>query len=230
MSNSYDFIVIGGGSAGYAAARTAHDAGVKVAVVDGSETLGGLCILRGCMPSKTLIYAAEVLHLSQKGKVFGLDVADAKANMKAIQSRKRGFIKEWSGYRQDELKAGKFDLYEHHAKFVDGHTIELCDGRSLSAAKFIISTGSVVNWPNVPGLADCDAFTSDDILNLDYKPESVIVLGGGVVACELTQFLARIGTKVCQIQRSQHILKELSPKAAKVIEQADSGLLQGVSV
>ena len=70
----YDFLVIGGGSAGYAAARTAYDYGAKVAVVDGSPELGGLCILKGCMPSKTLIYAAEALHIASIGSVFGLSL------------------------------------------------------------------------------------------------------------------------------------------------------------
>ena len=111
MSNHYDFIVLGGGSAGYAAARTAVDHGAKVAVVDGGKELGGLCILRGCMPSKTLIYSAEVLHLAQAGSLFGLTIPEAKADMKAIQARKKRTIQEFSEYRQQQLKAGQFDLY-----------------------------------------------------------------------------------------------------------------------
>jgi len=71
---TYDFIVIGGGSAGYAAARTAREYTDTVAIIDGAKELSGLCILRGCMPSKTLIYSAEILHLAQKGKLFGLDI------------------------------------------------------------------------------------------------------------------------------------------------------------
>ena len=87
--NHYDFIIIGGGSAGYAAARTFSEHGGRVAVIDGGDELSGLCILRGCMPSKTLIYSAETLHLARQGSVFGFDSIDLKADMSAMQKRKR---------------------------------------------------------------------------------------------------------------------------------------------
>src|SRR3984957_4612232 len=83
MSKTFDFIVVGGGSAGYAGARTAHEAGARVAVVDGATELGGLCILRGCMPSKTLLYSAEVLHLAQRATLFGLAIPAARADRPA---------------------------------------------------------------------------------------------------------------------------------------------------
>ena len=89
MRRSYDFVAIGGGSAGFNAARVAAAQGLKVAVIDGARRLGGLCILRGCMPSKTLIYSAEVLHLAQSAAAFGLRVRGASADMKAVHSRKR---------------------------------------------------------------------------------------------------------------------------------------------
>ncbi len=87
MIKSYDFLVIGGGSAGYNAARTAAASGQRVAIIDGARQLGGLCILRGCMPSKTLLYMADVLHLAQKGATFGLRIHRARADMKAFQAR-----------------------------------------------------------------------------------------------------------------------------------------------
>ena len=81
--NHFDFLVIGGGSAGYAAARMAREVVERVAIVDSSEQLGGLCILKGCMPSKTLIYSAEVLHHAKQGKLFGLVIPEAKVDMPA---------------------------------------------------------------------------------------------------------------------------------------------------
>ena len=85
----FDFIVIGGGSAGYAAARTFHGDGYKVAVVDGGKELSGLCILQGCMPSKTLIYSAEVFHLAKQGSVFGFENLDPKADMRSCTAGRR---------------------------------------------------------------------------------------------------------------------------------------------
>ncbi|HTB64221.1 MAG TPA: FAD-dependent oxidoreductase, partial [Opitutales bacterium] len=189
MPQHFDFIVIGGGSAGYAAARTARDAGARVAVVDGAAELGGLCILRGCMPSKTLIYSAEVLHLAQQGALFGLKIPSAKADMAAIQARKRRIIADFADYRVQQLESGKFDLFRQRARFTGPREITLADGSVLTGSHFLVSTGSIISRPSLPGLDKVKALTSDEVLDLERLPESVIVLGGGVVACELAQFL-----------------------------------------
>jgi len=216
----FDLLILGGGSGGYAAARTAASLGKKVAVVDGSETLGGLCILRGCMPSKTLLYAAEILHLAQKGGDFGLEIPSAAANAAAIQQRKRRIIEDFASYRQEQLQSGPFELFRAHGSFVDAHTLALSDGRKLKMEQCIIATGSVVQTPAIPGLRETPLWTSDDVLDLDFLPPSVIVLGGGVIACELAQYLHRIGSRVTLIQRSPLLLKETSPEAAEVIREA----------
>ena len=93
---TYDFIAIGGGSAGFNAARVAAQLGLKTAVVDGAKELGGLCILRGCMPSKTLLYMAEVLHLARQGPKFGLRIPSARADLAAMQARKRRIIRDFA--------------------------------------------------------------------------------------------------------------------------------------
>ena len=220
MEKEYDFVVLGGGSAGYAGARTAAALGKRVAVIDGGDPLGGLCILRGCMPSKTLIYSAEVLHLAQQGSLFGLDIPKAEVDMKALHQRKRATIAEFAEHRQSQLTSGDYDLYRAYSHFVDAHTVELSDGNRLKGHSFLISTGSAINWPEVPGLDPKSCWTSDDVLELDFVPESVAVLGGGVVACELAQFLRRMGAEVVQIQRSPRLLKECTAESAAVIEGA----------
>lgn len=220
MTREYDFIIIGGGSGGYAAARTAREYTDSVAIVDGARELGGLCILRGCMPSKTLLYSAEILHLARNGRTFGLDIPNATADMKALAKRKKEIIAEFADYRRESLESGRFDLYRSFAHFVDHDVIELTDGTRLRGRKFVIATGSVVNCPPVPGLDGIPTWDSDDVLDLDFVPESVVVLGGGTVGCELAQFLARIGSKVTMIQRSPHILSDLPGDVAEVVETA----------
>ena len=214
----FDFIVLGGGSAGYAGARTAVELGRKVAVVDGAAELGGLCILRGCMPSKTLIYSAEVLHLAQKGDLFGFKGERPVADLAAMQERKRAVIKEFSDYRQQQLQDGRFSLFRKFGKFRDRTTVELSDGQILQGDKILISTGSSVKVPQLQGFSDCSYKTSDDLLSLDYLPPECVVLGGGVVACELAQFLVRVGSNVVQLQRSSHILKEFAEESSQVVE------------
>ncbi|SDS64518.1 NAD(P)/FAD-dependent oxidoreductase [Opitutus sp. GAS368] len=223
---TYDFICIGGGSAGFNAARVAAGLGQRVAVIDGARQLGGLCILRGCMPSKTLIYAAEVLHHARHAGRFGLRVTGARADMKAVHARKKRIIADFARYRVDALTGGKFDLYRAYARFLDPHTLELSDGTKLRGRHFLIGTGSKVSVPPVPGLKEAKAWTSDDVLDLDFLPKSVLVLGGGIVACELAQYLSRMGSKVTLVQRSPNILRDHSDDASCVVQQAfrDEGI------
>ena len=220
MEQNFDFIVLGGGSAGYAAARTIHEHGGSVALVDGADELGGLCILRGCMPSKTLIYSAEMLHLAQKGSTFGFVGEKPRANMEAMHARKKEVIAEFADYRKEQLEDGRFSLFRSNGQFIDGQSIQLSDGTILRSAKILISTGSQVKVPNLPGLSGVDYKTSDDVLDLEAVPSECVVLGGGVVACELAQFLSRIGSRVTLLQRSPRLLKEFPSEASRTLENA----------
>lgn len=226
MAKHYEFIVVGGGSAGYAAARNLREERDSVAIVDDSKALGGLCIRRGCMPSKTVIYSAEVLHHARHPEKFGLEIPQAAPDMEQILRRKRAMVEDFAEGRVESLQSDLYTLYRNRARFIDEKTLELDDGTELTADKFFITTGSTVNWPQIPGLDPDQALTSDDILELDVLPESIIVLGGGVVACELSQYLNRMGASVTQIQRSDHVLKEFTRHASQVVEQAfrDEGI------
>lgn len=221
MPEHYDCIVIGGGSAGFAAARTAREVVERVAIVDGAETLGGLCILKGCMPSKTLIYSAEVLHLAGQGGLFGIKTGRPQGDMAAVQSRKKAIIEDFARYRQQQLSSERFHLIRHRAAFSGPNQLTLDNGGEISADKIIIATGSEVAVPeSVPGLGSVPFITSDDVLNLEAVPEAMIVLGGGVVACELAQFLARMGCRITMIQRSPFLLSGHSPDSAAVVRAA----------
>ena len=222
----FDCIVIGGGSGGYAAARTMREQKSRVAIVDSAKELGGLCILHGCMPSKTLLYAGEILHLAQKGDAFGLHIPEASANMPALNKRKRRIIQEFADYRQGQLNDPRFTLYRQQARFVSPKCIELDNGVRLTAKHFFIATGSQVAWPEIPGLKNPKIWTSQDVLDLDFVPKQITILGGGIVACELAQFLNRMGAHVTLIQRNSQLLKEFSAAAAASVKKAflDAGI------
>jgi pyruvate/2-oxoglutarate dehydrogenase complex dihydrolipoamide dehydrogenase (E3) component len=225
----FDLLVLGGGSAGFNAARVAADLGQRVAIVDGAPALGGLCILKGCMPSKTLLHAAELLHHAQHSAKFGVCIPPgARMDMRALHTWKKHVIADFAGYREKAMtNAKRFTLFRSQARFLDPHTVKLSDGRKLTARFFLVATGSRVSTPAaVPGLATTPHWTSDDVLDLDFLPKSVIVLGGGIVACELAQFLSRVGSKVTLIQRSKNILRDHSPAASEVVQQAflDEGI------
>jgi pyruvate/2-oxoglutarate dehydrogenase complex dihydrolipoamide dehydrogenase (E3) component len=221
----YDVAILGGGSAGYAAARTAVDAGLKTAVIEGGREVGGLCILRGCMPTKALLYAAEVKHLAEHADTWGVSAGKIRFDFARVMARKNAQIKDFAGYRAQQLASGKFKFIRANARFVDQHTVELsCERRhsrniaTLTAKHFVIATGSRVAPSPFTLLNEVGFITSDDAVRLKKLPPSLIVLGGGAIACEFAQFFARFGVKVTLIQRSRHVLKEFDTDAGEVIE------------
>ena len=219
-----DFAVIGGGSAGYAAARTAAALGLRTTVIDGAEELGGLCILRGCMPSKTLIQSANTALRIRRAAEFGIHTSAPVADTAAIRERKRTLITDFASYRQGQLADGRFTLLRGTATFADPHTlrVSLRDGGALtvSARSILVATGSVIAWPDVPGLREAQPWTSDTALDAAEVPDSFIVLGGGAIALELAHYLEAIGRKVTILQRSAHLLSSMDPDIGEVLRES----------
>jgi pyruvate/2-oxoglutarate dehydrogenase complex dihydrolipoamide dehydrogenase (E3) component len=222
--NTHDVIVIGGGSAGYAAARTACDAGADVAIVDHGP-LGGLCILRGCMPTKAILRSAEVAALFRRAKEFGLAPVSVRADLSEIVDRKDRLVREFADYRIQQLRDPRLTLYQSRAVFRSPHEIVVED-TVLSSRSFILATGSRPDEVPIPGLAQAGYFTSDTILDLRTQPGSLIVLGGGSVALELGQFFARLGTRVTILQRGRTLLSEMDEDVGRALEAAlvDEGI------
>jgi len=212
----FDVVVIGGGSAGYAAASTAQSAGAKVAIVD-KGPLGGLCILRGCMPTKAILRSSDIFSLMRRAKEFGLSVQNSSADLAAINDRKNQLIAEFASYRVEQLNDPRFTLIQENASFISQNALKV-GGKTLTAKNFIIATGSSIAEFPVNGLAESGYLTSDDILELRQAPESMIVLGAGPVAVELAQFFCRIGTRTTLIQRSEHILSKGDEDLARPVE------------
>jgi len=238
----FDVAIIGGGSGGFAAARTVAAGGLKAVVIEGGEEVGGLCILRGCMPTKALLYAAEIIHLARDTAPWGLTNHGFTFDFAKAMERKNAVIKDFADYRVQQLKEGKFEFIRAHAKFLDPHTVEL--GRAgtplhakqgdvsqgaretdapypkkITAKYFVLATGSHIAPTPLPELRDVGYLTSDDALNLAKLPKSMIVLGGGAIGCEFAQFMSRFGTKITLIQRSPHVLHDFDADVTAEIEK-----------
>ena len=215
----FDVAVIGGGSGGYAAARTAASADLKTVVIEGGREVGGLCILRGCMPTKALLYAAEVKHLAEHSRIWGVHTGKVSYDFKQVMARKDAQIKGFADFRVQQLNSGKFKFIRANAKFLDAHTVELSDGKKLTAKHFVIATGSSVALSPLPQLEEVGYWTSDAAVALKKLPKSLIILGGGAIACEFAQFFARFGVKVILIQRGERLLKEFDDDAGIEMEK-----------
>lgn len=216
----YDLAVIGGGSGGYAAARTAVAEGLKTVVIEGGDEVGGLCILRGCMPTKALLYASEVAHLARQASTWGVEIPEVRIDLAKAMARKDEMIREFADYRREQLTDGRFQFIRDTASFEDAHTLRLAGGDRLTARHFVISTGSRISPSPILDLDAVDCLTSDAALKLTQLPESIIVLGGGPIALEFAQFFARFGVKTTVIQRSPQLLKTFDADAAQALTEA----------
>ena len=202
MNQQFDLIVVGAGSGGYAAARTARDLGASVALVDHGP-LGGLCILRGCMPSKTLIATGDIAHEIRNAHELGVHAGEPKIDFTAMMARKREIIQGFTDYRVAGIET--FPLFTGEASFESPHRLRV-GADVLEGKAFVIATGSTIMEPVFPGLKETGYIESDQALELDAPPKSLIVLGGGYVGSELGQFYARIGVPTTIVIRSNQLL------------------------
>lgn len=218
----YDFVVIGGGSGGYAAARTASSLGLSTAVIEGGEEVGGLCILKGCMPSKTLIESGNRYLTLRHAEEFGLSAEKIGFDAVKIVERKRRLIGEFADYRRQQLEGGGFDFIRGRAEFLDPHCVKvsLKDGgeKIVGLKSGCIATGSVLNRPDIPGIELC--LSSDDLLELTEIPATAVVLGGGPVALEMAHYLESLGSKVTILQRNIQLLTGNDRDVADALAEA----------
>ncbi len=224
MKEPFDFAVIGGGSAGYAGAAAASKIGLKTLIVEGGSEVGGLCILRGCMPSKTLLESGHRAAMIREAAEFGLKASYEGADGATILARKRRLIAEFADYRRGQLESGNFEFVRGRASFVDAQTIEiqLADGssRRVNSRTFLVATGSTISIPNIPGLRETGFWTSDDVLDASEIPSSVCILGGGAIALELATYYHGLGIPTTVIQRSARILKEMDSDISDALTEA----------
>lgn len=213
----FDLIVIGAGSAGFAAARVAaSELDARVALVD-KGPLGGLCILAGCMPSKALIQSSNVAHLMEKGREFGIFGAAGKPDFQAIMARKDRLIRGFAEYRSEGIESlPNTELIMGAARFLDPKTLQVGD-RTLTAPKFVLALGSTPMIPPIPGLKDTGFLLSDRMLALESQPESLIIIGGGIIALEAGQFYSRIGTKVTILEAAPRLVAREDEDVSEVI-------------
>lgn len=227
----YQVVVIGGGSGGYAAAAKLADYGLNTVLIENAEELGGLCILRGCMPSKAMIESANLLRRMRRSTEFGIHTDGLRVSMDEVQDRKQRLITEFAEYRVGQLEDGKFDLVRGEAKFIGEREIEVQDGESSWVIEFeyaVIATGSVPFVPEIEGLDQVDFWLSHDALNARELPEHLMIIGGGAIGCEMAHCFEGLGSKVTVMQRSGCLLSDFDDEIGKAIDEVSKQ--RGISV
>jgi dihydrolipoamide dehydrogenase len=200
----FDVVVVGAGPGGYPAAIRAAQLGASVAIVE-KEKLGGTCLNWGCIPTKTLIAAAETFTRIHEAEAFGIEVKGASINYTAMAAHKNKVVAQLQGGIKQLLTANGVKQFTGTASFKDRNTIVVSDGNVIGAKKVIIATGST---SAVPGFLPRHAriVESRGFLDLDKLPASLIVLGGGYIGCELACMAAALGVKVTVVELLDDIL------------------------
>jgi glutathione reductase (NADPH) len=229
MAYDFDLIVLGAGSGGVATSRRAALHGAKVAIIEAGR-VGGTCVLRGCVPKKLLMYAAQYGDAIAEAAGYGWQLPfDAPAfDMALWQAAKTAETARLEGAYREMLAQGNVELMAGHARFVDAHTVAV-DGHHLSAQHFIIATGASPVRDSVPGIAPCP--TSDDLLDLTALPARAAIVGGGYIAVEFASMLARLGVAVTLLYRDRLPLRgfdeDLRSRLAAALAQASIEIKPG---
>lgn len=213
----YELVVIGGGPGGYAAAIRASQLGGSVALVEAAD-IGGTCVNRGCIPSKVWQRSASLLRSIRMGQTFGLKLAVEALDFKAIVERKDGVAGDIRMGMEGLLANNGVETIRGHAVLKNDRQINV-EGAVLEAAKIVIATGSRLDIPDIPGLDEI-AITTDQVLNLEQIPGSVLVWGGPPMAVEIANTLSVFGSKVVLATEHPRILHEEDHDTSQRVAQA----------
>ena len=234
MSKPYDVVVLGAGNAGMGAAGVARAAGKTVAMVE-SRDVGGTCPLRGCVPKKVLVAAAQVLHQIERAPAHHIEVGPPKLDWGALIARERGFVEGVPEAFAESLEGRGIDLYRGQGRFAGPNSIEIIGDKgveTLEAAKVVIATGSKPRPLAIDGAEHL--ITSEDILEMAALPASLIFIGGGVIALEFAHVYARAGTRVTILEAMPRLLPRMDEDAVaqlhKESERIGIEILTGVDI
>ncbi|MEX0931040.1 MAG: mercury(II) reductase [Candidatus Paceibacterota bacterium] len=235
--NTYDLIIIGGGAGAFAAAIKANELGAKTAIINAGLPLGGTCVNVGCVPSKTLLWAGEVMHQAKHHGIPGVDIEVKNFDFKKIVQDELSLVKKMRQEKYEKVlnSLEHVTFIEGKASFVSKNEVEVYPVRNsegsqrevsngvngptfaeatagkekLSAEKFIIAAGSTATVPDIDGIKETGFITHIEALRLEKQPEELVVIGAGPVGLEFAQMYARFGTKVTVLQRGPAVLPQV---------------------
>ncbi|MFC4803269.1 dihydrolipoyl dehydrogenase [Neobacillus sp. GCM10023253] len=238
MSQEYDVVIIGGGTGGYVSAIRASQLGLKTAVVEKGK-LGGTCLHAGCIPSKALLRSAEVFANAKDGEKFGVIAPEVSLDFRKVQARKEEITDRLFKGVQHLLKKGKIDVYEGKGRIIGAGNVSVQLNNEeeeilLNCQNILIATGSRPR--TLPGLEADGKYvmTSDEALQMEELPSSILIVGGGVIGIEWASMLIDFGLEVTVIEYADRILptedKEISKEAQRLMKKKGVKIVTGAKV
>ena len=217
-ARDFDLIVLGGGSAGFAAAIKGADLGARVAIIEGG-TLGGTCVNVGCVPSKTLLRAAEAQHSRTHHRFKGIPASDGRPDWNLVRRDKDELVATLRREKYTDVLRSyeSVTLIQERAELTSDHSVQLAGGRTLAANRVILATGSSPWAAPIPGLSTTRYLDSTSAMSLERLPDSLVVVGGGSVGLELAQLFARLGVDVTILEALPHLLPGDDPDLGETL-------------
>jgi dihydrolipoamide dehydrogenase len=216
---SYEIVVIGGGPGGYVAALHAAELGKKTALIE-AGFLGGTCLNRGCIPSKTYLKHSEIIEQIEKAKEWGIETGPLTLSFDKMKKRKNDVIERLRVGIAFLLKQGKIDVYNGYGSVLEGGIVKVKkeDGEeTIQAEKVIVATGSTPAVPPIPGLDSVKYDTSDTIFDIPDIPKSVVIIGGGVIGVEFATIFASLKAEVTIVEAEDRIVPTEDAEASKFL-------------
>ena len=204
MTYDFDLFVIGGGSGGVRAARWSAQAGVKVGLAE-EYRYGGTCVIRGCVPKKLMVFASGFAEAMEDAEGFGWTVGERSFDWKAFITKKDAEIDRLENVYASNLEKAGVQIFGARAVLKDAHTVELSTGETFTAKYILIATGGKPFLPQIPGIEH--AISSNEVFHLEDRPERILIVGGGYIACEFAGIFNGMGTKTTQFYRGEQILR-----------------------
>ena len=215
--DNYDLAVIGSG-AGMNVASSALEQGLKVAIVE-KGPLGGTCLNRGCIPSKIMIYPADVIRLLQDAKAVGVNAKIESVDFDLIMKRMWDAVLEDRHHMEDAIRQNSgVKLYHDVGYFLSDYTMQVKD-EIFSAKKIVIASGARPIVPDIPGLSEAGFLTSETVFSIKKQPASLIIIGGGYIAAEMGHFFSSIGTAVTIVGRNPELVPHEEPEVSSLLKR-----------
>jgi dihydrolipoamide dehydrogenase len=210
----YDLAIIGAGWAGFNAALRAKSKGLRVALIE-KEQIGGTCLNRGCIPTKTLLQSAKIYTLTKKSKIFGIETTTPQPNFMEIQNRKNKIIRQLR--KNMEFMLEGIDFLNLEARILNNDTLEIGQ-RKINARYILIATGSKPLELSDLKFDGKKIISSDEILDLKEVPQSLLIIGGGVIGCEFASLFSTLGCQVSIVELMPQLLPGIDKEIARKIE------------